>query len=288
MAAAATETMPPPLKYKVHPIHATVAEPVLLRTLAADDIFILGGQFAILCQWAHPRLARGSTSSSFASRVMQRLWNTERFTYTAVHGTQEQKEVLFSVIHRYHARVKSPEFDADDPELHKWTAATIFVAVLLVREAIYGKLEPEQQEQLCQECAVFATSLRMPPEMWPANLDEFWEYWNYNIASLEFTDEARQLCSQLMNPTNIPVHLQAMIPLGKSMTSVWLPPRLAREYDMMPTALDRAVTASFLYSVSWWYPYLPQMVRRAYRSRIPQDVDKAIARIRKTGHWAGA
>ncbi|KAG8410184.1 hypothetical protein J3459_017310 [Metarhizium acridum] len=84
-------------------IYETIQEPVLLRELLVDDIYLLGGQFAILCQFAHPGLAKGSyLHSSFASRIPQRLQNTARFLNAAVYGTPDEKRAVFSVIHGYH------------------------------------------------------------------------------------------------------------------------------------------------------------------------------------------
>ncbi|KAK2783141.1 hypothetical protein FQN53_009330 [Emmonsiellopsis sp. PD_33] len=52
------------------------------------------------------------------------------------------------------------------PELHKWTAATLFMALI-------GEVWLEKQEALLKETAIYATSLRRPPEMWPKTLDDF-------------------------------------------------------------------------------------------------------------------
>ncbi|KND87188.1 Uncharacterized protein TOPH_08167 [Tolypocladium ophioglossoides CBS 100239] len=155
-------------------IYDTIAEPTYLQTLLVEDIYLLGGQFAILCQFDHPALAKGSyTHSSFATRIANRLQNTARFLNTAVFGTQRQRNTIFSVIHKYHAHVKGEGYDANDPDLHKWTAATLFVAIVVVHEAVFGKLPYDLLEILYKESAVFETSLRMPPEMWPATLDDF-------------------------------------------------------------------------------------------------------------------
>ena len=186
----------PPQFEKPH-IFETIAEPTELRSLANDAIYLLGGQFAILCQFAHPGLAEGSYKhSNFAYRIMNRLQTTSRFLNAAVFGTHSEKQAIFSVIHNAHASVRGENYFADDPELHKWTAATLFMSLLLVHETFFGKLSTEMKEALFRESAVYGTSLRMHPAMWPASLGEFMAYWEDCVERFEVTDWARSLANE--------------------------------------------------------------------------------------------
>jgi uncharacterized protein (DUF2236 family) len=206
-----------PAPFEKPHIFETISEPTELRSVANDAIYLLGGQFAILCQFAHPGLAEGSFKhSNFAYRILNRLQTTARFMNAAVYGTQQEKEAIFSVVHRAHADVKGEGYYADDPELHKWTAATLFVSLITVHETFFGKVSRERQDVLYKEAAVYGTSLRMPPEMWPATLDEFWAYWNHNIETLVITDWARSLARDLLYPKNLPLWLRPNAPRGCS------------------------------------------------------------------------
>ncbi len=289
--ATATSTTAPAAddtKYKKPHIFATIEEPTLLRELLVDDIFVLGGQFAILCQWAHPGLAIGSYKrSNFKTRVANRLQTTLRFINAAVYGTEEDKETIFSVIHKYHAPVHGPGYDANDPELHKWTAATLFVSLLVVHELVLGKLSPEKQEALFRQSAVYGTSLRMPPDMWPATLEDFWAYWDHNIATLPITDEARSLCQDLLYAENLPFELAAMLPLARLVTANVLPPRLAQEYNLTPTAAGKALFNTVMYGMATVYPRLPLSMRQTHYRKNIADMERAVKRIKETGHWAG-
>jgi uncharacterized protein (DUF2236 family) len=274
--------------YESGPIHDTIADPTNLRTFLTEDIYLLGGQFAILCQFAHPALAKGSYNhSSFATRIPNRLQNTARFINAAVFGTQQDKAAIFSIIHRYHARVKADDYDANDPELHKWTAATLFVAILVVHETFFGDLPRDKIEALYRESAVFGTSLRMPPEMWPATLDEFWEYWNHSIETLEVTDMARKLSRDLLYPVHLPMWMRVMAPLSRFLTIHFLPERLAKEYDLQPTVLSRIQFQATVRVMRIAYPSIPQHLRRTLHRQYMEDLGKAVDRIKQTGHWAG-
>ncbi|KAI9373480.1 hypothetical protein BJX61DRAFT_533143 [Aspergillus egyptiacus] len=268
------------------PIYPTIAPPQALHTVVNNDIYLLGGQYAILCQFAHPSLAKGSyLHSTFATRIPQRLRNTARFLNAAVCGTEAEKKAVFGVIHKYHARVKGEDYTADDPELHKWTAATLFVSIVVVRDTFFGKMSKDEMEALLKESAVFGTSLRMPPEMWPRSLEEFWKYWDYNIATLEVTDMARSLARDLLWPRGLPAEMAWMMPLARILTVNWLPERLAREYELQPTLASRA---AFVALVSWTrltYPVLPAWVKGRRHQMYMEDLKVAVERIERTGHW---
>ncbi|TLS21610.1 uncharacterized protein PpBr36_09606 [Pyricularia pennisetigena] len=267
-------------------IFDTIQEPVELRKMAQDAIYLVGGQFAILCQFAHPALAEGAFKhSNFAGRVVNRLQTTSRFLFAAIHGTQEEKEAIFGVIHRRHASVKGAGYDADDPELHKWTAATLLVSLITVHETFFGKVSRPLQERWFREAGVYGTSLRMPPDMWPATLDEFWRYWQHNIDTLHVTDWARSLAADLLWPRHIPVWLWPVLPAGRLFTAQWLPERLQREYGLTPSPLGNALfhfTAGYTALI---YPYLPMWVRQTPARFYMQDMKRSVEMIQRTGHW---
>lgn len=269
-------------------IYEPVAEPELLKTILSENIYLFSGQVAILCQFAHPALAKGSYKhSNFGARIPSRLTNTIRFMTAAVYGTQEEKELIFGIIHKYHARVKGDDYDAKDPELHKWTAATLFAAFVFVHEAFFGELPRDQQEILYKEYAIFGTSLSMPTEMWPATLDDFWDYWNDNIANLEVTDMAHKLSRDLLYPSSqLPLWMRVSGPVARVVTTNLLPKRLAREYGLEPALLSRLQFQFITNTIGFSYPNLPLSLRRSLHQAAIDDLKKATARIKKSGHWS--
>jgi uncharacterized protein (DUF2236 family) len=267
-------------------IFEPIAEPDELKKWTTDGIYLTGGQFAILCQFAHPGLAEGSYKhSNFAYRIMNRLQTTARFLNAAVFGTKAEKEAIFSVIHSAHADVKGDGYYADDPELHKWTAATLFVSLIVVHEAFFGKVSREKQEVLFRESAVYGTSLRMPPEMWPKTLDDFWAYWNDNIANLQVTDWARSLAHDLLWPKNMPLWAIPNLPIARLLTIHWLPERLQREYGFKITPLNTSLYHTVVANVAFWYPKLPMKLRELPSRIYMKDMKKSVERIEQTGTW---
>lgn len=143
---------------------------------------------------------------------------TSRFLNAAVYGTPEEKASIFSVIHKKHSTVKGEGYFANDPELHKWTAATLFMSLIVVHETFFGKLSAEK-EALFKESSVYATSLRMLTEMWPVTLDELWKYWNHNISTLPITQWAKDLAHSLLYPKNTPLWLHPQWPVARLLTA---------------------------------------------------------------------
>lgn len=284
-----TATIPcPDEKEQQDYMYPPITEPILLRSILANDIYLLGALFTILCQFAHPGLAKGSYKhSQFANRFQQRLQKTGCFLNVAVNGTDAEKRAIFGVVHKYHSHVRGDDYSADDPELHKWTAATLFVAIIRVRETFFGRLSRDEMEALFRECAIFGTSLRMPPDMWPDTLEEFWKYWDYNLATLTITDEARSLVKGLLYPPMaLPMSMAWAVPVVRTVTINLLPERLAREYDVQPTLASQMAFVGIVAWVKAVYPFVPQGLKGRLSRENMEDVRKAVERIQGTGHWS--
>lgn len=279
-------------------VYEPIAEPILLREIAKEPIFLLGGQYAILLQFAHPGLAQGSLEhSDFAGRILNRLKTTTRFLVACVYGTPEEKEAIMGVIHRKHATVKGGgdeeskrlgAFDAyyaDDPELHKWTAATLFMSLIVVHKAIFGEVPRSKQEQLFKETAIYATSLRMPPSMWPKTLDEFEVYWNDGVNNLPITPWAKTLCHQLMYPKYMPFYLHAPMPIARLLTFHWLPERVRNEYGFPETKMKKHMYGFWIAYLRVVYKVIPKGIRTIGHKRYLEDMRRSARRIQETGTW---
>jgi uncharacterized protein (DUF2236 family) len=177
----------------------TIAQPNELRRLTKEAIYLTGGQYALLCLFLHPGLARGAVEhSDFDRHLMDRLRTTTRFINAVIFGTELEKRAVISVLHKEHEMVVGEGYSANDPELHKWTAATLFMSVKMVHEAFFHKLARNEEVRLYREAAIYGTSLKMPADWWPATLDDFYKYWDESIANLEMTKQAQTLSKQLL------------------------------------------------------------------------------------------
>jgi uncharacterized protein (DUF2236 family) len=159
--------------------------------------------------------------------------------------------------------------------------------LVVVHEAFFGKLSRETQGALYKESSVYGTSLRMPPEMWPATLEAFWEYWNHNIETLVITDWAKSLARDLLHPKKLPLWIRPQAPIARLLTIHWLPERFQREYALKITPLNTAMYHFVVGYIALIYPHLPNKLRRMPSRYYLKDMKKAVKRIEETGTWYG-
>lgn len=268
--------------------NATYKQMSLLQAMNRDPITFLAGAFAILMQFANPKLAAGSfRHSQFAQQPLRRLRRTKAYMTAVLYGTDEQKRTITSVIHGQHSFVKSTEYDADDPELHKWTAATLFVGFLKVHETFYGEISNAAKEQLCQEFAAYGTHLRMPSQMWPETLVEFNEYWDDNLSELEVTDDAKKLGRAILYPEGLPWYLAWGLPFVRILTAQWLPRKFAMAYGLgnPDTLLATYCYCFVVILVKCTYCRLPEFIRHKGHKIVIRQMEEAVGQIQQTGRW---
>jgi hypothetical protein len=112
-----------------------------LRKVLKESICLMGGLTALLLQIAHPGVGAGvAFHSDFVYRAFQRMENTAIYIYGIVFGTEEEKRAIQDWVDKMHAPVKGErggvQYDAKDPDLQLWVAATIYVAMVGMYEAV--------------------------------------------------------------------------------------------------------------------------------------------------------
>jgi uncharacterized protein (DUF2236 family) len=252
-----------------------------MHRVVREGLLLAGGARAILLQVAHPGVGRGvAEHSDFAYRPIDRLRTTLTYVYCMTYGSPDEIRQVSRMVNRVHARVRGPGYRATDPELQLWVAATLYETAALLYEEIFGAIEDEAAERIYREYAVLATSLQVPPEMWPADRAAFRRYWNHTIATVEVTDHARVVARDLLYPQRAPLAIRVAMPLNRLLTAAWLPPRLRdafgvewdegrrRRYDRLMT-VGRAV-----------YPRLPIALREAPKRYYLHDMRKRLRRSR--------
>jgi uncharacterized protein (DUF2236 family) len=205
----------------------------------------------------------------------------------AVYGTPSELAAICSVINKQHSFVKGEKYDANDVELQKWTAATLFVALIVVHETFLGPIPREEKEVLCAESSIFATSLNMPTEMWPESLDEFYVYWDERIENARIGDEARRLKDLLTQNKNFPWYMRIFMPVVVLVTAKWLPLRLRREYSLPDpdTWVRRLLYVIVVLVVRGCYWCGPGWIKEGWHEGNLRDMRQAVGEVRRSGRW---
>lgn len=105
-----------------------------------------------------------------------------------------------------------------------------------IYEKFFGKLDDVTAEQVFREYAVMATSLRVPPEMWPADRKTFWEYWDDQTENMEISAHAQKVASDLLRDNKGPLWLNMQLPFMRLMNAGFPPPRLHDAYNLKNSA----------------------------------------------------
>ncbi|KAJ5833481.1 hypothetical protein N7474_001792 [Penicillium riverlandense] len=244
-----------------------------LKIVARESITFAGGPAAILLQIAHPQVGQGvADHSTFRTRAISRAEYTQMYIYCMIFGSPPEKAAMKAYVDKAHSRVvggnEKVSYNAKDPELQLWVAATIYASMVGIYELIYGPLSTARAERVYQAFSIMGTSLQVPQEMWPKDLKAFEVYWNDMVNNrLHVTPEARGVLRDIFHPTrNLPMWARPIavvaMPFVRRVTVEQLPPSVRDQFFLESTKSSRAVSRVFISGMSGVYPFMPLFVRQ--------------------------
>jgi uncharacterized protein (DUF2236 family) len=210
------------------------------RSSFADGLMgvtLLAGPANVIMQLARPGVGYGVLESRVESgRVdlhpIKRARTTFTYLAVAVAGSDAQKAAFRRAVNRAHAQVYStPEspvqYNAFDPDLQLWVAACLYKGGVDVHRIFVGELIDLDAERHYREGMTLATTLQVPPKMWPADRAAFDRYWQESLAKVHIEDAVRDY----------------LYPIAVSrMRGMALPRRLRR----LPESIALLITTGFL------------------------------------------
>lgn len=213
-------------------------EPKSLADVAPEAVLLAGAGRAILLQLANPAVGHGvARHSSFAADPMKRFHGTLSYIYALSNGTPAQRKSVQRQVQRAHRPVKSaagarsPAYDAADPELQLWVAATLYDSACQSHDALFPALSAADAESVYQSYAVLGTALGMPAELWPASRADFAVYWERQLGLLSVDATVRDVATELLAAKQAPGWVKALMPLARYLTVGMLPPAVREMYE---------------------------------------------------------
>jgi uncharacterized protein (DUF2236 family) len=242
------------------------------KFISEQIIFGAAPLAAVLLQIAHPGVGKGvGNHSDFSNRVLERAHNTAMYMFTTLFGTSAEKAKMRKFVNRRHARVNDRRTDnsynAFDPKLQLWVAATLYATYVPAHESVHGLLSQEERERALQEFSVLGTCLQVPLEMWPRSCGEFWSYWDYMVENeLEITEPCRKVTDELFNLVeNVPWTLRPFAaitgPFRQAGAIEMLPEKTRRQYGFQLNPSIERMNGVSLWMAQWWKPYEPQWMK---------------------------
>ncbi len=260
--------------------------PLRLSDVAGEAALLGGGGAAILLQLAHPAVARGvARHSDFVERPLDRLFGTLDYVYTVAFGDEQMVASVVRRVNRAHGPVHDKHsahdkrsdaaYNAVDPELQLWVAATLYYAAMQVQDRLLGSLDEASAEAVYLDYAALGARLQMPAELWPADRDAFESYWEGMLAQLEPSHDSRTVVQALLYPRTVPFAARAAMPLIRLVSTGLLPPAVRALHGLHWDARRQLRFDRVFRVTRFVYPRLPRTVRVWPRER-------SLARVRRT------
>lgn len=246
--------------------------------ISSEGILLVGGGRAILLQIAVPAIGHGvARHSDFTNDPLHRLHGTLSYVYALANGTEADRAAMRRAVNHAHAPVRSgagddPAYNAMDPALQLWVAATLYETAIAMYERVFGQLDAESADGVYREYASLGTALQMPLDLWPDDRAAFREYWDAQVAVLSVDAAAAGVQKQLFYPTAVPFGIRLIMPLVRFVTVGLLPDSVRGLYGLdWTTRQERRFTRTMRVGGAV-YRALPRGIRhfpqRHYLARI--------------------
>jgi len=164
-------------------------------------IALLAGSANVIMQLARPGVGYGVLESRVDSgradlHPIKRARTTFTYLAVATAGSDAQKEAFRRAVNGAHAQVystpESPvEYNAFDVDLQLWVGACLYKGGVDIYRTFIGELDGEDADRHYREGMALATTLQVPPEMWPADRAAFDRYWQESLAKVHIDDAVR-------------------------------------------------------------------------------------------------
>jgi uncharacterized protein (DUF2236 family) len=252
--------------------------PQRLGDVSQEAFIYLGAGAAVLLQMAQPGVGLGvAEHSATLQRPLDRLRTTMTYLHALTLGSAEERRAVGRLVTRAHGPVRSARYDALDPQLQLWVAATLYKGGAMLGEIFHGRLPAAQAEALYQEAAVYGTTLQMPAALWPADLAAFERYWAAAMASLQVEEPVRRYVHALLDGHALPWWLRWLMPLQRFTTRGLLPPPLRAAYGLQWTERDQWRWARFIRIAPRLYWLLPRVLRHLPARCLLRDMRRRLA-----------
>jgi uncharacterized protein (DUF2236 family) len=254
-------------------------------------VALLAGPANVIMQLARPGVGYGVMESRVESgRVDRHPIKRARTTFTylavATGGSDAQKAAFRQAVNRAHAQVYSNpdspvQYNAFDVDLQLWVGACLYKGAVDIYRTFIGELDGADADRHYREGMVLATTLQVPPEMWPADRVAFDRYWQESLAKVHIDDAVRDylypIAAGRMPGVALPGTVQRLFDsFALLITAGFLPQRFRDEMRLSWDAAKQRRFDRLMAVLRTVNRLLPRFVRRFPFNVLLWDVDRRI------------
>ncbi len=252
---------------------------------------LLAGPANVIMQLALPGVGYGVMESRVESgRVdlhpIKRARTTFTYLAVATAGSDAQKAALRRAVNGAHAQVYStPEspvqYNAFDLDLQLWVGACLYKGGVDIHRTFIGELDDADADRHYREGAALATTLQVPPEMWPADRAAFDRYWRESLAKVHIDDAVRDylypIAAGRVRRVTLPRPLQRRLDsFGLLITTGFLPQQFRDEMRLEWDAAKQRRFDRLMAVLRTLNRMMPRFVRQFPFNVLLWDVDRRI------------
>ncbi|MFZ1176603.1 MAG: oxygenase MpaB family protein [Mycobacterium sp.] len=254
-------------------------------------IALLAGPANVIMQLARPGVGYGVMESRVeGGRVdlhpIKRARTTFTYLAVATAGSDAQKEAFRRAVNRAHAQVYSTpdspvQYNAFDPDLQLWVGACLYKGGVDIYRMFIGELDGEDADRHYREGMALATTLQVPPEMWPADRAAFDRYWQESLAKVRIDDAVRDylypIAASRVRGVALPHPLQRLSDsFALLITTGFLPQRFRDEMRLPWDATKQRRFDRLMAVLRTVNRMMPRFVRQFPFNVLLADVDRRI------------
>ncbi len=208
--------------------------PVIGLADYVDEAYVfLGAGAAVLLQLAMPGVGHGvADHSEVLSRPLSRLRTTMSYIYAVSLGTEEERRAIVRLTNKAHVPVRSETYNAFDPVLQMWVAATLYHGGADLYRRFEGELGPVSAERIYRDSMHYGTALQVRPDMWPPDVAGFNAYWDRTMDELSVDDQVLEFTHRLLSGRDAPWFLKPLMPANRFVTAGLLPPQAREAFQL--------------------------------------------------------
>ncbi|MFD1722148.1 oxygenase MpaB family protein [Amnibacterium endophyticum] len=186
--------------------------------LQLEGVLLAGGLRALMLQLAHPAVGHGvAAHSDFAADPLGRLRGTLEFVYVCAAGDEALVRRAARAVGVAHRPVVSAPgepvaYDAREPDLQLWVAATIHDTAMRIAEAVWGPMPAPLADELLARNGLVATALGLPASSWPADRAAFDAAFAESARALAWHDGTLEVVRALVAARATPWWVRLLMP----------------------------------------------------------------------------